>query len=288
MRIRVEHVTTYSYDQAARFIIQSLRLTPRSCDGQQIGRWRIETDVDARLRQSEDAFGNIVHTLYTEQPTASLTVQVSGEAETVDTNGVLTGWPERLSPLVFLRSTDLTRCDAALTDFAQGFRQGALLDRLHRLMGAVNEKIAFQVGATSSDHTAAQAFAEGRGVCQDHAHVFIAAARRLGVPARYVSGHMVRMDGQDEQEAAHAWAEAHVEGLGWIGFDPANGVCPTEAYVRVASGLDYLGAAPVRGTSYGGAGERLTVRLNVSDLRRVQGRQQAQQQAQQRGGPWVS
>lgn len=282
MRIRIEHATTYSYDRAARFIIQSLRLTPRSCDGQQITRWRIETDVDARLRPSEDAFGNIVHALYTEQPTETLTVRVSGEAETTDTNGVLGGWPERLSPLVFLRSTDLTRCDAALIDFAEEFRDGAVLDRLHRLMGAVHERIAFQVGVTSADHTAAQAFAEGKGVCQDHAHVFIAAARRLGIPARYVSGHMVRLDGLDDQEAAHAWAEAYVEGLGWTGFDAANGVCPTDAYVRVASGLDYLGAAPVRGTSYGGAGERLTVRLNVSDARRAQGRQQAQQAHQAR------
>ena len=277
MRIRIEHATTYAYDQAARFIIQSLRLTPRSCDGQQIVRWRIETDVDARLRQSEDAFGNIIHALYTEQPTASLTVQVSGEAETTDTGGVLSGWPERLSPLVFLRDTDLTRCDAALTEFAQGFREGPVLDRLHRLMGAVHERIAFQVGATSADHTAAQAFADGKGVCQDHAHVFVAAARRVGIPARYVSGHMVRLDGRTEQEAAHAWAEAHVEGLGWTGFDPANGVCPTDAYVRVASGLDYLGAAPVRGTSYGGGGERLTVRLNVRDARQAQTQQQAQQ-----------
>lgn len=284
MRIRIQHATTYSYDRAARFIIQSLRLTPRSCDSQQITRWRIETDVDARLRPSEDAFGNIVHALYTEQPTDSLTVRVSGEAETVDTSGVLSGWPERLSPLVFLRATDLTRCDAALTEFAEGFRDGSPLEILHRLMAAVHERIAFQIGVTSADHTAAQAFAEGRGVCQDHAHVFIAAARRLGVPARYVSGHLVRADGLNDQEAAHAWAEAWIDGLGWTGFDAANGVCPTDAYVRVASGLDYLGASPVRGTSYGGGGERLTVQLNVSDVRQAQTRQQAQQQFRRTGG----
>lgn len=280
MRIRIDHATTYAYDQAARFIIQILRLTPRSCDGQQVDKWRIETDVDARLRQSEDAFGNILHTLYTEQPADSLTVRVAGEVTTTDTGGVLTGWPERLSPLVYLRETPLTACDEALSGFAEAFRDRPVLDQMHALMTALHDTIAFEVGATSADHTAAQAFAEGRGVCQDHAHIFVAVARRLGAPARYVSGHMVRLDGQTTQEAAHAWVEAHIEGLGWVGFDPANGVCPTDAYVRIASGPDYLGAAPVRGTSYGGAGERLTVRLDVRDVRQSQ----SQQQAQQAGG----
>jgi transglutaminase-like putative cysteine protease len=101
-------------------------------------------------------------------------------------------------------------------------------------------------------------------VCQDLAHIFIASARAMGLPARYVSGHLARSDGQIDQEAAHAWCEAYVEDLGWVGFDPANGVCPTEAYVRVAIGLDYLGAAPVRGSRYGGDGERLDVRLRVT------------------------
>lgn len=275
MRIRIDHATTYAYDQAARFIIQHLRLTPRACDSQQVRHWRIETDVDARLRQSEDAFGNIVHALYTEQPTAALTVRVSGEVETTDTAGVLRGWPERLSPLVFLRETPLTACDAALAEFADGFATGATLERLHALMGALHGEIAFETGVTSTTHTAAEVFADRRGVCQDHAHVFIAAARRMGIPARYVSGHMARMDGVSEQEAAHAWAEAHVEGLGWVGFDPANGICQSEHHVRIASGLDYLGAAPVRGASYGGGGERLSVRLSVRDALQAQGQQQA-------------
>jgi transglutaminase-like putative cysteine protease len=96
------------------------------------------------------------------------------------------------------------------------------------------------------------------------AHIFIAAARSLSIPARYVSGHLTRTD-QVDQEAAHAWAEAHVEGLGWVAFDPANGVSPTEAYVRIAIGLDYLGAAPVRGTVYGGGRESMTVTLSVKD-----------------------
>ena len=141
-------------------------------------------------------------------------------------------------------------------------------------MTAIHGSVAFEVGVTTPTHTAAEVLALGRGVCQDHAHVFIACARQMGVPARYVSGHLLRQD-TEHQEAAHAWAEAWIEDLGWVGFDPANGVCPTERYVRVAAGLDYLGAAPVRGASYGGGGERLAVRLAVRDADMQQSQQQA-------------
>jgi transglutaminase-like putative cysteine protease len=272
MIIRIEHATRYSYDSAARFIIQVLRKTPRSCDSQQVRRWRIETDVDARIRQSEDAFGNIVHTLYTERPADSLTVTVSGEVATLDTGGLLRGWPDRQNPLVYLRETPLTAPGPAIREFARAYATGDRLEALHRLTADIHARIGFDTGATEVSNTAAEAFDQGLGVCQDHAHVFIAAARTLGIPARYVSGHMRRTDGETAQEAAHAWAEALVEGLGWVGFDPANGISPTVNHVRIASGPDYMAAAPVRGASYGGTGERLAVTLNV------RGQPQAQSQ----------
>ncbi|TPW02044.1 MAG: transglutaminase [bacterium] len=271
MRIRIDHATTYAYDRAARFIIQTLRLTPRSSEAQQVRNWRVETDVDARLRKSEDAFGNIVHTLYTEQPTQSLTVRVSGEVVTTDTAGVVPAGQETLSPLVFLRDT----VHKLISVFASEFSAHPPLERLHRLMAGIHGSVAFEVGVTTPTHTAAEVLALGRGVCQDHAHVFIACARQMGMPARYVSGHLLRRDGKDDQEAAHAWAEAWIPDLGWVGFDPANGICSTDRYVRVAAGLDYRGAAPVRGASYGGGGERLAVRLNVRDADMQQGQQQA-------------
>ena len=277
MRIRIDYTTRYSYAHAARFIVQVLRLTPRSCDGQQVREWRIESDVDARLRRAEDAFGNIVHNLYTERPTDALTIRVTGEVCTSNTGGVLRGQIEKLPATVFLRDTALTRTDPELIAYARGIEGGPTLDRLHRLMAAIHRDVAFEVGATSAAHSAADAFRLRRGVCQDHAQIFIACARRLGVPARYVSGHLSRSDGVYEQEAAHAWAEAYVEDLGWVGFDPANGVCPTDHYVRVAVGLDAQGATPIRGASYGGGAESLSVALHVRPV------QQGQQQHQTRG-----
>ena len=274
MRIRIDHATTYAYDRAARFIVQNLRLTPRSSEAQTVRHWQVETDVDARLRKSEDAFGNIVHALYTEQPTRTLTIRVTGEVTTTDTAGVVPPDQERLSPLVFLRDTELTKRDKLISVFASEFLAHPPLDRMHRLMAGIHRSVAFEVGVTTPTHTASEVLALGRGVCQDHAHVFIACARHMGVPARYVSGHLARRDRAD-QEAAHAWAEAWIEGLGWVGFDPANGICPTERYVRIATGLDYLGAAPVRGASYGGSGETLAVKLVVRDADMQQGQQQA-------------
>lgn len=276
MRIRIDHITRYAYERPARSVIQTLRLTPRSSEAQQVRRWNIETDVDTRLRRSEDAFGNIVHTLYTEAPTDRLTVRVTGEVTTTDTQGVLPAAPERLSPLVYLRDTPLTAPNAAIRAFAAEQADCAPLERLHRLMGAIREAVPFRIGVTTSRNTAAEVLALGGGVCQDHAHLFIACARATGIPARYVSGHLVRSDGRHEQDAAHAWAEAWVEDLGWVGFDAANGVCPTEAYVRVAVGLDYLGAAPVRGSKLGGGQENLVVQLDVRDVERAQ---QSQSQA---------
>ena len=131
-------------------------------------------------------------------------------------------------------------------------------------MLAINEAMEFDTDPTQVTTTAAEAFALKRGVCQDATHIFLAAARHLGIPSRYVSGHFCREDDPSVQEAGHAWAETYIEKLGWVGFDPTNGISPTEAHVRVAIGLDYLGAAPVRGTRYGGGGETLKVAVRVA------------------------
>src|SRR4029077_6876687 len=153
---------------------------------------------------------------------------------------------ERFPPQFFLRETALTQGDPAIVDFAESARSADgkdPLSLLHTLMKALNTEETSSADPTDSGTTAAEAFKLRRGVCQDLTHIFIAAARQLGIPARYVGGHLYRADGVPAQDAGHAWAEAHVEKLGWVGFDPANCICTTDAHVRVAAGLDYLGAA---------------------------------------------
>jgi len=270
MRVRISHATTYAYDTPPKSVTQLLRLTPRDHEGQHVVSWRIDLSEDCLLHQHEDAFGNIIHTFTAEGPFTNLTVEVTGEVDTQDTHGLIGGAIERFPPQFYLRETPLTQADATIIDFAQATRaatKGDSLKLLHALLTGLNREMTFDTDPTHSATTAAEAFSIRRGVCQDLTHIFVAAARSLEIPARYIGGHFHRADGVTTQEAGHAWAEAYVENLGWVGFDPANGISATEAHVRVAVGLDYLGAAPVRGTRFGGAGETLTVAVRVHQAR---------------------
>jgi transglutaminase-like putative cysteine protease len=265
MRLRIQHTTTYRYEPAATGVIQILRLTPGSHDGQYVAEWQIDVSTDSRLDMHEDAFGNVTHVM-THGAIENLTITVGGLIETHDTGGVLRGTDERFPPSLFLRPTALTAVNPAMENFARELRaesEDDALGFLHSLMTQVSEHMTFDEDPTNTGTSAIEAFALKRGVCQDYAHIFIACARSGGVPARFVSGHFLRSDGMVNQQAGHAWAEAHVPNLGWVGFDPANCICTTEAHARIAIGLDYLGAAPVRGTRYGGGNETLTVSVKV-------------------------
>jgi transglutaminase-like putative cysteine protease len=277
MRLRISHSTTYRYEPAASGITQILRMTPGSHDGQYVAEWQIDISTDSRIHVRQDAFGNLTHVL-TESGISDLTITVEGLIETHDTGGVLRGTDERFPPSLFLRATSLTEVNAAMAAFSRELRsesESDVLGLLHALMLQINDHMTFDEDPTNSGTSAAEAFGLKRGVCQDYAHIFIACARSVGVPARFISGHFLRSDGTVNQQAGHAWAEAFVPGLGWVAFDPANAICATDAHARVAVGLDYLGAAPVRGTRYGGGTEALTVAVKVDQAGR-QGQWQTQ------------
>ncbi|MGD9545000.1 MAG: transglutaminase domain-containing protein [Methylocystis sp.] len=264
MRIRIRHETTYRYAEPPRTAVQHLRLTPRNHDGQHVVNWRIDVDRDCRLVQSEDAFGNILHRFSVDGPIESISTVVEGEVTTFDIAGVVSGAVERFPPIVYLRETPLTAPNAAISAFAHEAtaKESAPLAKLHALLGAIYNSFTFDPDVTHAATTAAECLERRKGVCQDFAHLFIACAREIGAPARYVSGYFLRSDTED-QVAGHAWAEAYVDDLGWVGFDPAHGVSPHENHVRVAAALDYLGAAPIRGARAGGAGETMDVRVCV-------------------------
>jgi transglutaminase-like putative cysteine protease len=271
MRIRISHATTYLYDAPVKSVTQVLRLTPRNHDGQYVACWHIDVSADCLLHPQEDAFGNIIHIFTADSQIGELKVSVEGVIDTHDTGGVIAGAVERFPPELFLRETPLTQSDSALFELAaqaQRAAGGNRLDLLHHLLTTLHHGIVFDSDPTDPAATAAEAYALRRGVCQDITHIFIAAARAAGIPARYIGGHFYRSDGVTAQEAGHAWAEAYVDNLGWVGFDPTNGICTSDAHVRVAMGLDYLGAAPVRGTRYGGAGETTRVEVHVDQTQR--------------------
>ena len=270
MRLRITHQIAYSYATPASRLIQNLRLTPRGHDGQYIVNWRIDVDRDCRLEPLADPLGNLAHSFSTDGPIDSILISAEGEVETQEMQGIVRGQLEPLPETVFTRETPLTLPDAAIRDHADRARQacdGTPLDFLHALMHATHERLAFDPDISASGTPASEAFAAGRGVCHDFAHIFIGAARHAGVPARYVSGYVCR-EPSGERPALHAWAEARVEGLGWVGFDATEAVCPTEEYVRLAVGLDCLGASPIRGFRYGGSGETLHVTATATPVRR--------------------
>jgi transglutaminase-like putative cysteine protease len=266
MRLRIAHSSVYRYDPPAAGVIQVLRLTPRNHEGQYVGRWRIDVVPDARLAAHEDAFGNIAHVFTADGPLEELRVEVDGEVETQNANGVVWGTVERFPPSLFLRDTALTQADGAIRDFAQKIRDtsgGVVLAELHGLLDRLFEDFAGDVATSPAPANAAEAFAHKRGSPRELAHIFIGAARTLGIPARYVRGYFRRPDSSAEADSSHAWAEAYVGDLGWVGFDPSNGRCPTDGHVRVAIGLDSLGAAAVRGTRLGVGAETLAVAIKV-------------------------
>jgi len=266
MQLQVLHSTTYFYAEPARRVTQLLRVTPASFNGQAVLDWRIDVDRDASLREGRDGYGNVTHMLYVDSPIESLAISVAGRVLTEDRAGIVQGLPQDLPREVFLRATDLTAAGPAVQDLARWFAAapGTEIVRLHGLAGRLYDGLRFDTEATEVETGAEEALAAGHGVCQDFTHIFIAAARGAGTPARYVSGHLFRRDGAHFQEAGHAWAEAWVEDLGWVAFDPLNGIGTDDAYVRVACGLDYRGAAPIAGARAGGGGERLAVEVRVS------------------------
>jgi transglutaminase-like putative cysteine protease len=265
MRLRVAHNIVRRYDPPATGVIQLLRLTPRNHEGQHVIGWRIDISVDARLNAHEDAFGNLAHIFTAEGPLDTLRISIDGEVETQNSDGIVRGTVERFSPGLFLRETALTQADRRVAGFARDIRdahKGNVLDELHHLVHRLHQEMRDEDEPSQTPAaTAAEVFLHKRGVARDLTHLFIGAARSLAIPARYVSGY-VCVDGL-EQRSGHAWAEAYVPGVGWIGFDPVKGACPTEAYIRVAVGLDALGAMPVRGTHYGSGSEKLAVAIEV-------------------------
>jgi len=273
MRLLIDHRTVYSYSGPAAGIVQLLRLTPRASDAQAILHWRVDVEADGVLQPFTDALGNRAHMFYADHPVSTLVIHVAGEVLTTDTAGVV-GLESGMPPALFLRSTPLTAADPAILAFAGGVRAAEPLDTAHALMAAIHDRLVFDPDATHVATDAASAFRLGRGVCQDLAQVMMSAARALGMPARYVSGHYAAPD-HPEQEAAHAWVELYLPDLGWVAFDPTHGICAGESHVPVAIGFDSLDAAPVRGTRRGGGEERLTVL--------VHGREAGARQSQRSG-----
>ena len=271
MRLKVDHTSTYRFDPPMRGVVQSLRLKPSQCENQAVVNWNISVEGATVGAGFRDGAGDWVDTAMLLGPVDAVTVHVTGEVETVDKGGVLTGHRERINPEAYLRPTRATQPDRALIELAASASDGAPLDRAHALCRAVQSAIAYTPGQTEHGTTAAEALALGHGVCQDHAHALIAVALISEMPARYVTGYLFASEEDGAHEASHAWAELHVPDLGWVGFDASNGACPDDRYIRIGSGGDATEASPIRGVARGGGEEDLSIKVAVD---RVEGQSQ--------------
>ena len=275
MRISISHVSEYRYEGPAASTVQALRLRPAAAKGQTVLHWTVEAPGIKDAAIYTDGFGNRVDLVSGAAEATGVVVHAHGEVETED-NGGVAGWTdEAVAPGAFLRVNAVTKASAAIAALADSVRDPDRLATLHDLMAAIGKHMEYVTDSTDAQTTAAAAFEAKRGVCQDYAHIFIAACRYLEIPARYVTGYLLLED-QSTGPAHHAWAEALVDHIGWVGFDATNDLCPTDRYVRLGSALDAASAAPIRGVRASIGTESLTVAVAVREVAQSQSQSQSQ------------
>ncbi len=264
MRLSIRHTTRYRFDLPVVHALQRLRLVPKQTQGQEILDWSMEYENAREELQFEDQHHNTTTLVSVEQGTREVTITCRGQVDTHDHAGVIGNHAGHLPLWSFLTQSKLTRPGPGMRKFIGEMRKSGAdrLEMLHELSRAILHQVEYTLGATHPGTSAEESFAARAGVCQDHAHIFIGSARAMDIPARYVSGYLM-MNDRVEQDATHAWAEAYIEGLGWVGFDVSNGISPDTRYVRVATGRDYRDAAPVTGISFGNTTQVLEVDVAV-------------------------
>lgn len=263
MLLTINHTTRYSYDQPIEYGLQQVRLTPQNANQQNVLEWHLAVEGGKIETSYRDHNGTQVQLVSVNRGAQEISITATGKVETTDTVGILGPIYEPAPLWYYLKSTPLTTPGQGIAALAHGLSDAQdTLSALHALSASILMAVPYATGETFAATTAEDALMGGRGVCQDHTQIFVAAARCAGIPARYVSGYLM-MDERVDQEASHAWGEAYVEGLGWVGFDISNGISPDARYVRLGSGLDYRHAAPISGMRLGPSQESMIVSLQI-------------------------
>jgi len=264
MILDISHKTAYQFDQSPKYGLQQIRLTPKARLGQSVLQWSLDFEGAHEEAVFTDHHNNTTHLIRIKPGAVQLIVTAKGQVDMTDQNGIV-GPHTGFAPLwLYLRNTPLTAQGSGVKALAKPlFEPGpAPLQKLHDLSKAIGKAVSYITGQTDSMTTAEDAIKIGAGVCQDHSHIFIAAARLAGFPARYVSGYLM-MNDRVAQDATHAWAEVYIPDLGWTGFGVSNRISPDGRYVRVATGLDYSDASPISGLTFGGQNETISVDVQV-------------------------
>ncbi len=276
----IHHVTRFHYSAPVRESVMELRMQPRSESGQRPLSFNLAVTPTARLTNYRDHLGNVVHHFSLPGQHTGLTISAQARVEvtppprpaaTLKSNSwaelgrsVAEGdyW-EMLGPSHFAHPTDLLTQLAAELNLR---RQDDPLTLLRELNSAICRTFAYVPNDTQADSPIDEALKKRQGVCQDFAHIMIALGRSLGIPCRYVSGYLFNSPEEHDRStvgATHAWVEAWLPGLDWVGFDPTNNLMAGERHIRVATGRDYADVPPTRGIFKGKARSELSVVVQV-------------------------
>ena len=261
--------TVFDYEMTPKSVIQRLLLTPKSSAQQELLEWEIEVDGGEIVLEASDYHGNTIHLCNHHSGAQKIQIVCRGQVNVRDTNGIIGAHDNSIPLAIFKNATPLTIPGTRLRQLGKdmnkfkGNGNNGELHTLHELSARVTDAIKYTKGKTDISTTAEMAMELGMGVCQDHAHAFIAVARSLGFSARYVSGYLL-IHGEKVQDAGHAWAEIFTDGLGWVGFDISNGISPDDRYIKLASGFDYNDAVTLSGVRFGSGKEQVATRITVS------------------------
>ena len=267
MLLTISHTTTYRYETPVHYALQQLRMTP--CDNvqQRVLDWKVDVAGGGLEVSYKDHHGNHVDLVNLDRDATEVTITAAGRVETTDTAGILGNATCPLPLWHFRQQTELTEPGDGIRALADELGQAQeKLDALHALSEQIRSKVEYGTGETYAATAAEQALSGGRGVCQDHAQIFVSAARAAGIPARYVSGYFQAVG--EEDLASHAWADVclDAESHTWCSIDVTHQCFTDTRHIRLAVGRDYQSAAPVRGVRQGGGAETLDVSISIEPL----------------------
>lgn len=260
MKLNITHNTSYTYESELQSSYQLIKLHPKTDYRQNVKSWNLQ--APKTLYASRDGYGNICYGMTLREPCQVIQIQASGEVDILDEPYEYAD--DEIFALIYLNQTHLTAPTGKLLQFARDWKssnQGDLEGSIWMLTQEINKLMAFDGVATEVKTTGSESFEYGSGVCQDYSHIMIAVLRESGIPARYISGYLHTSD--SNHLASHAWVEAYIDGF-WKGFDPTNASRPAGEHLRLAVGLDYKSAAPIKGTRHGGGQEFLHSEVFVS------------------------
>ena len=277
----IRHITRYRYDAPVQENVTEVRMQPRSDNGQRCLDFDLTIKPGARVHRYVDHWGNTVHYFDIPAPHVQLTLTAEALVETrplpplpealsLDTWSALDNLAGRADCWDFLNPSRFTQPTLRLKDLAAEFNLTRALDPLtivKMLAHKIYTGFAYVPHSTRVDSPVDEAIIARRGVCQDFTHIMIALLRELKIPCRYVSGYLFHREEDHDrsaEDATHAWIEAYLPGLDWIGIDPTNDLIVSERHIRVAIGRDYADVPPTRGVFKGDARDTLSVGVRVA------------------------